>query len=1086
MKIHEKLFGNKFEKILDNTAAAGLNNIPPELAALYAAGILNGSGENLIWITGENENTDILKNDLVAWNDFLADENSGDTEIHLHCLPWEDPYINNAVPAETAGEKTRLIADIEETKNHKKDNKKIAVITTLAALSIQLEKKKDGSALTRNLSPKDNLTGDELINSLSQLGYHHKKKVEDVGDYSFHGKIIDIFPAAYAYPYRVKFADGKIDSIKRFHPVSQISIEAVDSIDITTTAYFETTKSKNTELFYLTELLENYRIVATDYDVLKEEYEKLLQNFDHMRKHHQDETTWPPVSQIFTFPIENLEVIDLTSREGQSFAPTLQPVHSTFLGLSDEKIEQMVSQEATFFYCCGSGQKESAVKEKLTELHLLEQLEKTGKLKILWDDIPLSLYLPEQNEYYISYLGRSGGDSAAVLQQGGGDFFDGIQTGDYVVHKTHGIGRFSGFKHLSIDGREEAEFLTITYQGDAKIYVPVFELDILSKYVGFHGQEPALDKIGGATWEGKKKEAKKNMVAFARELLDLYAKRKAVTGHSFKKVPEIENQFIRQFSFVETRDQKAAIKDVLTDLEAPFPMDRLICGDVSFGKTEIALRAAIRVVAAQKQVAVLCPTTVLAHQHYTTFKNRFSHFSYTIEYLSRNVSPADRKDILKRLAAGEVDIIIGTHALLGNAVDFKDPGLFIIDEEQRFGVFQKEKLKKGREHIDVLSLSATPIPRTLSFTVAGLQDVSIINTPPVGRKAVKNYMGAFSEELLVSAVSKERDRKGQTFIIYNNIEGIYDFREKLRELMPEIGFALIHAKMAAEEIEETVFQFMNKEAEVLISTTIIENGIDIPNVNTLIIIDAHRFGLTQLYQLRGRIGRGTQQGYTYFFHGDSRQAGLSEKADKRLDAIREFSQLGSGYKVAEFDLKMRGAGSLLGNKQHGHIEALGFDYFLGLLKKTISELRGDEPEVKDTDFSIQFSYSISDGYIPETEERISVYKRILNSETAEGLSDLRDEIEDRYGEMEASLLKGFFAQNVKILAAFFQFEEVEMTLDTINITLRPVYEDKKGKLAEFIDLFDVRITEPTELILEFPDYREFMETLLIFLLEIEE
>jgi len=393
-------------------------------------------------------------------------------------------------------------------------------------------------------------------------------------------------------------------------------------------------------------------------------------------------------------------------------------------------------------------------------------------------------------------------------------------------------------------------------------------------------------------------------------------------------------------------------------------------------------------------------------------------------------------------------------------------------------VFQKEKLKKGREHVDVLSLSATPIPRTLSFTVAGLQDVSVINTAPVGRKAVKNYIGPYSEELLISAIGKETNRGGQAFLILNDIEGIYPFRDRLRERMPGIVFSLIHARMEAEEIEETVFRFINREADVLISTTIIENGIDIPNVNTLIIMDAHRFGLTQLYQLRGRIGRGVRQGYCYFFHG-----GLSEKADKRLEAIREFSALGSGYRVAEFDLEMRGAGTLLGNRQHGHIEALGFDYFLGLLRKTICELRGEETEVREAVFSIQFSYSISEGYISDTRERISVYKRILDAETVGELLELREEVEDRYGEIEESLLRGFFVRSIKILARFFEFEEVELSLDMMVVTLRPVYDGKKEVFSEFMDLVSARVTESDVIIVEYPDYREFMETLLLFLLE---
>ncbi len=1056
----KRLFGNEFEEIVNDTESTGLKNIPPELVPLYTAGIKQVSNQHLIWITGENENTERLKNDLESWNTFLGETG---TDIHLHCLPWEDPYINNTIPPESAGEKNRLLAAMT-------DNKKITVITTLAGLNIKLERKKDKDLLIRTLSVNDPLKHGELINVLSELGYQNKKRVEGPGDYSFHGKIMDIFPAGLNYPYRLKFSDTAIDSIKRFHPVSQISIEAVGSITVTTTVYFETTKSKNTEILFLTELLEDAFIIASDYESLRDEYKKLLENFDNMRTHHTetDDTAWPPVSEIFTYPMETLKVFDLSPGEGDYRCPPVKPNNRTFLNLTKEWVSETAENNKIVF-CCGNREKENAVMEAFKPAEVIRH------------DIPVSLYFPRVKEYFISYLGRSSGDSAGDLQGASGNIFDGIETGDLVVHKTHGIGRFDGFKHLRMDGGEAefAEFLTITYQGDAKIYVPVHELDILSKYVGFQGGEPALDKIGGTTWEAKKSAAKKNMVTFARELLDLYARRKAIAGHSFTKKTEVEKTFIKEFSFVETRDQKAAIKDVLTDLEAPYPMDRLICGDVSFGKTEIALRAAIRVAASGKQVVLLCPTTVLAHQHYSTFRKRFVSFPYTVELLSRNVSSSRRKEILRGLALGEIDVVIGTHALLGKAVDFRDPGLFIVDEEQRFGVFQKEKLKRGREEVDVLSLSATPIPRTLSFTAAGLQDVSVINTAPVGRKAVKNYIGPYSEELLISAIGKERNRKGQTFLIYNSIEGIYSFRDRLRGLMPGISFLLIHARMEAEEIEEAIFGFINREADVLVSTTIIENGIDIPNVNTLIIMDAHRFGLTQLYQLRGRIGRGTQQAYTYFFHG-----GLSEKADKRLEAIREFSELGSGYRVAEFDLKMRGAGSLLGSKQHGHIEALGFDYFLGLLKKTIGELKGEEVAAKETVFSIQFTYSISDGYITDTQERVSVYKRILNAETVGELLEFKEEIEDRYGEIEESLLKGFFARSIKLLAGFFEFEEVEMSLDMMVITLRPVYGDKKEMFSEFMDLFSAGVTDPDVIVVEYSDYREFMETLLLFLLEV--
>jgi len=1058
----KRIFGQDFENIINSKEYPVLFNIPAELASLYAAGIKQISGCNLIWITGENENTDILKSDIDAWNNFFNDT---ETQVHLHCLPWEDPYIDNHIDTETAGEKNRLIADLSE-------NKSVAVITTLASLSIKLEKKKDPSLLIKTLSINDSLTPDQLIPLLSQQGYLAKSIVKEVGDYSCRGNILDIFPAGLNNPYRIKFSDQKIASVKRFHPISQISNQAVASVKISTTEYFETTKSKNTDFLYLTELMADFIIIATTYNTLREEYKKLLDNFQQMWIHHGEETDWPPVADIFTFPVDELEVISLESREGKHLFPAIKPDFRTFLHFSAEEVAGLAASGVKTVFCCSFPQQEKTIKEKFNPKEVLKP------------DIPVSLYFPEQKEYFISYLGRSS-DPLGSLQASSGDIFADIGPGDFVVHKTHGIGRFSGYKHIKMDGRD-TEFLTITFRDDANLYVPVHQLDILSKYVGFEGTEPVVDKIGGSTWEVKKKEARKNVVAFAKELLDLYAKRKAIAGYSYAKVPEIEDAFIKHFAFVETKDQKAAIKDVLTDLEAPFPMDRLICGDVSFGKTEIALRAVVRVVSNRKQVAVLCPTTVLAHQHFNTFKKRFASFPYAIEYLSRNVPVNRRTEILNQLASGDIDIIIGTHALLNDAVDFKDPGLFIIDEEQRFGVFQKEKLKKNREHVDVLSLSATPIPRTLSFTIAGLQDVSVIQSPPVGRKAIKNYIGPFSEELMMSAIGKESQRQGQTFVIYNNIEGIYSFTDRLQELLPDISMTVIHARMAAEEIEEVLMQFVNGEIGVLISTTIIENGIDIPNVNTLIITSAHKFGLTQLYQLRGRIGRGSRQAFTYFFYGsDGEDSGLSAKAGQRLDAIREFSQLGSGFKVAEMDLKMRGAGSLLGNKQHGHIEALGFDYYLGLLKGTISQLRGEEEEIKDTEISLGFSYSISQEYIVETQERTAVYRRLLNALSSEGLVELKEELEDRYGEIEDNLLKGFFAQAIKILSRYFQFEEVEVSPDMLAITLRPIYKSKKEKFSDFMELTGARGADEKNVIIEYSDYKEFMDTLFIYLMDLE-
>jgi transcription-repair coupling factor (superfamily II helicase) len=466
------------------------------------------------------------------------------------------------------------------------------------------------------------------------------------------------------------------------------------------------------------------------------------------------------------------------------------------------------------------------------------------------------------------------------------------------------------------------------------------------------------------------------------------------------------------------------------DLEAEYPMDRLICGDVSFGKTEVALRAALRVVANGKQAALLCPTTILAYQHYNTFKQRFREFPLSIAMLSRMVSPKKKKSLYEDLTKGKIDIIIGTHALLSKEITFKRLGLYIIDEEQRFGVFQKEKLKKNREDIDVLSMSATPIPRTLSFSMAGLQDISTIQTPPLGRLAIKNFVGYFSKKIIVSAVLNEMERNGSVFIVYNDIEKIYSFKEQIEQWLPQISTVVIHAKMKSREIETNLLDFINKRYRVLISTTIIENGIDIQDVNTLIVLDANRFGLTQLYQLRGRIGRGNRQAYAYFL---VKTMNIPDKAKARLEGIREFADLGAGYKLAEFDLKLRGAGTLLGNRQHGQIEALGFDYYHQMLVKTIKEMKGEMEKEKQSKINIHFSYSIDPDYIKNTGERLTLYRQILEAGSYECIVEIKAELEDRDGRAPDSIEKIFFAGMIRIFAKKHQLEEVDLYLDKLVI-----------------------------------------------------
>ncbi|HNX97306.1 MAG TPA: CarD family transcriptional regulator, partial [Candidatus Aminicenantes bacterium] len=529
-----------------------------------------------------------------------------------------------------------------------------------------------------------------------------------------------------------------------------------------------------------------------------------------------------------------------------------------------------------------------------------------------------------------------------------------LTPGDPVVHAVHGIGRFAGFAAMTVEGRF-AEYLKIEYLNREYLYVPVYELDSLHRYNAPGGGEapPACDRLGGKSWRQKRDRARKALVHFARELLELYARRKSVPGTSYPRVDEWERTLEESFPYPETPDQRQAIARVLDDLEAPCPMDRLVCGDVSFGKTEVAVRAAARVLAAGRQVALLCPTTILALQHFQTLQKRFAGLPVTVRMLSRLVGAGEKAATLKGLRTGGVDLVVGTHALLGTAVEFRDLGLYLIDEEQRFGVFQKERIKQGREHVDVLTLTATPIPRTLSLALAELQDVSLIRTPPLGRRAIRNYVGTLSREVVTPAIQHELERGGQVFLIYNRIDTIFSFRDRVAEWLPGVPMAVIHAQMSPAVIEKTLLAFIAGRYRVLISTTLIENGIDIPGVNTLIVAAADRFGLTQLYQLRGRIGRGDRQAHAYFLVEPGKVP--SEIAQKRLDAIREFTELGAGFRLAEFDLQLRGAGSLLGARQHGHIEALGFDYYLDLLKQAIHELQGRAGEEIPAAVTVRFA-----------------------------------------------------------------------------------------------------------------------------------
>lgn len=579
------------------------------------------------------------------------------------------------------------------------------------------------------------------------------------------------------------------------------------------------------------------------------------------------------------------------------------------------------------------------------------------------------------------------------------DSFQDLSEGDFVVHVQHGIGIYRGLTHIRV-GDTEGDFLVIEYEGGDRLYVPVEKLQRVQKYIGSEDGPPRIDRLGSNRWENLKRKAKESAERVAEELLRIYALRQVKEGYAFSPPDDLYREFEATFPFEETPDQMKAIEDVIHDMMLPKPMDRLVCGDVGFGKTEVALRAAFKAFLDHKQVAVLVPTTVLAEQHYRTFRERFSKFGARVEMLSRFRSPAHQKKIIEALREGKVDVVIGTHRLLQDDVRFANLGLLIIDEEHRFGVKHKEKLKQLRVSVDVLTLTATPIPRTLHMALSGVRDMSVIETPPADRKAIETYIIEFDEGIIREAILRELARKGQVFFVHNMVQNIESVAEKLREIVPEAKISVAHGQMPERELEKVMLSFVRKEIDVLVCTTIIESGLDIPSANTIIINEAHRLGLAQMYQIRGRVGRSGEQAYAYLIIPGENL--ISEEARKRLRTLVNFSSLGSGFKIAMNDLQIRGGGSILGAAQSGHIEAVGYELYLELVQEMIKKLKHEDIEDKedyDPEIKIPASAFIPESYMPDARQRLVAYKRLASATTGEEINEIMKEWRDRYGSL---------------------------------------------------------------------------------------
>lgn len=645
-----------------------------------------------------------------------------------------------------------------------------------------------------------------------------------------------------------------------------------------------------------------------------------------------------------------------------------------------------------------------------------------------------------------------------------------LKVGDYVVHVSHGIALYDGIRRMAIDGRSQ-DFLILRYNGDDTLYVPTYQVDLVQKYIGSKdtAHKPRVDRLGGAAWNRRKGRVKESIEQMAGELLKLYALRQARKGFGFPAEVPWQTEFEALFPYQETDDQLQAIEDVKADMEDERPMDRLVCGDVGYGKTEIALRAAFKAVMSEKQVAVLVPTTILALQHYDTFEKRFQPFPINIEMLNRFRTPKEIKQIKEGLAKGTIDVVIGTHSLLSKTVAFNNLGLLIVDEEHRFGVKHKEKIKQFKETIDVLTLTATPIPRTLHMSLVGIRDFSTINTPPADRLPIQTYVMPYDSDVIREAITTELGRGGQVFFVHNRVQDIQSIALAIQQLVPDARVAVAHGQMPERELETIMLEFVRHKHDILVCTMIIESGLDIPNVNTILINRADALGLAQLYQLRGRVGRATVQAYGYLFYPQDRA--ITEGAQKRLRVIEEFTDLGSGFKIALRDLEIRGAGNILGAEQHGHIVTVGYELYCRLLEEAVMALKGEKvEETVETRISLPVEAYLPDDYVPDSRQKVSIYKKIAVLKDREALNELREELKDRYGAIPEPAEMLLEIANIKQLSQHLGITAIVAGNEQVKVT----FDEKKPRInvKKFVEIVhqnkNLQLQPPAQLMIRMP------------------
>lgn len=1011
MKIEQSSFFDKFVRNIKKGKSFTLTGLTIFSRLLLLKYIFKLSGKKVLFITSTEQSALKYSSDLERL-----------FELNSETLPYQ-----NTSPYEVV---TGNLYDYARQVNTLLNLPDIVI----APAKVLLEKFPSNTFFENNsfeLKVGESIDQKDLLGRLIKLGYKRSTMVSDIGEFSIRGDIADIYSLE-ENPVRVEFWGDEIIDIRFFNNETQKSIEKIKEITIEplykfilpdstpedfpkelqeqldNEGYFEGVNVYqsyfNNDLVSVLDYFKDYKIVFDEYAEVSAKYQQIDDNFVNNYNEGLKTQNIHPLKEINHFTLaetlnrtagmqkiyfnnflsdENNEVIDIDARNVQVFDADMDEAAKF---LKEHKGYQITI--ATDY--------QERVKEVLSDydifdINFIKNITsqgteiQDGKILLLTDR---ELFNKRQKEVP-SNRKRHYKEKAEYIES-----INDIKEGEYVVHSIHGVGVYKGLTKQEFDGQLK-DYLTIEYANKDKLHIPAEQINMLCRYRGSGQVKPKLSRMGGSDWENTKTRVKKEVETIAYDLLRLYARRKMKIGIEFAPDSPLQLEMEDTFEYIETPDQLKSINQIKADMESPNPMDRLVCGDVGFGKTEVAMRAMFKAVTSLKQVAVIVPTTVLALQHYQTVSERFKPFGIDVELLCRFRSAKEKKETLKNLATGKCDVVIATHSLLQDNVIFKDLGLLVIDEEHRFGVRHKEKLKEFRENIDIISMSATPIPRTLYMSLSGIKDISVINTPPQNRLPIKTFVGEYNEQTVKNAIVNELDRDGQVFYLYNRVETIEEFKLELQKLVPNARIAVGHGQLSEKHLEDVIIGFDNHDYDILLCTTIIENGLDIPNANTMIIHEADKLGLAQLYQLRGRVGRSEKQAYCYCLYKKNKE--LSQEATERLKAIREFTTLGSGYRIAMRDVEIRGVGNILGTKQHGHMINVGFDTYCQLLEETVNELKGEKVKAnKPTIVDINITAYIPDEWVGSGEQKMIEYKRLSDVKNETELDYIISEWKDRF------------------------------------------------------------------------------------------